>query len=191
MDKTQTDHTEHQWASQGEDVSCVHCDCRPASVQSTLACVGGEDEIKQGDVRLVRMDDGTPSSIVVIIQLHEEDGYAWANVMHCHDDLEMVTSMDLVLNPASATCKTTSYLVVQTDLYSTCDMKNIHECLGTIGDHEAECVSRVFRNQQPTSDHHWAGTRLTGKDDPRWQFKVDQGENTRLVQQASLKRLLT
>ena len=190
MEEKQIDHSEHRWAAQGEDVSCIKCDCRPASVQSTLACVDGKDEVKQGDVRLVRMDDGTPSSIAVIIQLHEEDGFKWANVMHCHDDLEMATSIDLVLNPASATCNITSHIVVQTDLYTTCDMKNIHECLGTIGDHEAECISSVFRNQRPQSDQHWSGPRMTGELDHRWQFKVEQGEHARTVQQETLQRLL-
>ena len=67
--------------------------------------------------------------------------------------------------------------------------------MGTVGEHELECMNEVFRNADVVSDYHYKGTRMgatleEAQADDRWQFKVVQGDWARLAQSDSLRILL-
>jgi len=164
--------------------------------------------LKRGEIRRVQLDDSPnmeTDRLALILSIHHGnhngEDVKWANVMYVHDDIRMATSVDLVLSPVSNTYHSAQpdcfvwQLVVQTDLYSTCAFDQIKEVLAVVGDHELECVNKVFRNEDPDSEHHWRGTSMGSTHeeavaDPRWKFKIDQGMWTKTAQSKSLSVLL-
>ena len=162
---------------------------------------------KRGEIRRVQLGDSPTMNdrLALILQLHQDtrwNGSArWANVMYLHDDLKMATTVDLVLSPSSPSYTSAMddmqewFQVVQTDLYSGCDIAQIKELVATVGDHELECVNQVFRNESVDSQYHWKGTPMgftleEAKADPRWAFKVKQGDWTRSAQSSTLSEVL-
>jgi len=166
---------------------------------------------KRGEIRRVQVGDSPSMSdrLALILQLHQDDhkgdhrgdGIQWANVMYLHDHLNMATTVDLVISPSSPSYTSAMddmqawFQVVQTDLYSACHIDQIKELVATVGDHELECVNQVFRNESVDSQYHWKGTPMgvtleEAKADPRWAFKVKQGDWTRSAQSSTLSEVL-
>ncbi len=148
--------------------------------------------LKRGEIRTVTVGD-SPSRHALILELCEEEGEKWALVMYMHDVERMATSVDLILSSDSPTCDYDG--VLQTDLYTTCSLHQIGDIVGTVGEHELECMNQVFRNADVVSDYHYKGTRMgatleEAQADDRWQFKVVQGDWARLAQSDSLRILL-
>tara|TARA_Y100000004_G_scaffold67064_1_gene75168 strand:+ start:2817 stop:3344 length:528 start_codon:yes stop_codon:yes gene_type:complete len=156
-------------------------------------------ELHSGELRVAN------DSLVLVLELNDEDGYQWANVMYVHDQVDMATSVDLVISTDSPTVELNealrlpNKLVIQTDLYSTCDLDHIGMLVGTLGEHEEACLNELWRSKERkptiTSDYHYTGepfsnvSREEAEKDPRWQFKVDQGSHTRTMQSKSLSKL--
>ena len=155
---------------------------------------------QRGDVR-----KGGDDCLLLVLAVNEEDGYEWCNVMYLHNDVDMATAVDVVMSTASPsftmlhTCLQIERWVVQTDLYSTCDLSLIGELVGVMGQHETDCLNELWKStvRAPTvaSDYHYVGqpfglTLEEAKQDPRWKFKEDQGDSLRSRQTKSLEKLL-
>lgn len=162
---------------------------------------------KRGEIRRVQLGDSPTMNdrLALILQLHQDTHKGgesrWANIMYLHDDLKMATTVDLVISPSSPSYTSAIddmqewFQVVQTDLYSACHIDQIKELVATVGDHELECINKVFRNEELESQYHWRGTPMgdtleEAKADPRWQFKVKQGDWTRHAQSSTLEEVL-
>lgn len=159
--------------------------------------------MKRGEIRRVQLGDApdaTSDRPALVLGVHEDGDNEWATVMYAHGLVEMATSVDLVLSVLSPSYSPVGgarlkALVVQTDLYSTCSLHQLQEVLACVGEHELDCIGQVFRDDRVLSGWHKAGSRMgstleEAKADPRWDFKVMQGEWTRLAQDDSLRKLL-
>ena len=159
--------------------------------------------MKRGEIRRVQLGDApdaTSDRPALVLRVHEDGGDEYATVMYAHELVGMATSVDLVLSVLSPSYTAVGgarlkALVVQTDLYSTCSLHQLREVLACVGDHEIDCVRQVFRDERVMSGWHKAGSTMgstleEAKADPRWDFKVMQGEWTRLAQSDSLRKLL-
>ena len=159
--------------------------------------MGANRTLARGDLRVVNGD-----SLVLVLDIHEEDGYKWAEVMPIHDQLDMATAVDLVVSTESPSLtifegsELLDHLVVQTDLLSTCDLEHIGALVGEFGDHECDCLNELWSSKERkptiTSVYHYTGEPFSNKGleeakkDPRWSFKVDQGKHTQERQSKSL-----
>ena len=159
--------------------------------------------MKRGEIRRVQLGDApdaTSDRPALVLGVHEDGGDEYATVMYAHGLVDMATSVDLVLSVLSPSYSPIGgarlkALVVQTDLYSTCSLHQLREVLACVGEHEIDCVRQVFRDERVMSGWHKAGSTMgstleEAKADPRWDFKVMQGEWARLAQSDSLRKLL-
>jgi len=155
---------------------------------------------QRGDIR-----QGGDDVLLLVLSVNEEDGYEWCNIMPLHNEVDMATAVDLVMSTASPSftmlnnCLQIERWVVQTDLYSTCDLTLIGSLVGVVGEHETDCLNELWkstgRGPTVTSDYHYVGqpfglTLEEAKQDIRWKFKEDQGTSTRSRQSKSLEKLL-
>ena len=156
---------------------------------------------QRGDIR-----QGGGDLLLLVLSLNEEDGYEWCNVMYVHDAIDVATSSDLVMSTESPSftmldsALTKRVWVVETDLYSTCDLSLIGDLVGVIGQHELDCLNEHWSSRQRypeiTSEYHYSGAPFVGetleevKLDPRWEYKVKRGDDIRGRQRKSLEKLL-
>ena len=155
---------------------------------------------QRGDVRR-----GGDDVLLLVLSVNEEDDYEWCNVMYMHNDVDMATAVDVVMSTASPSFTMSQNSlqierwVVQTDLYSTCDLSLIGNLVGVMGPHETDCLNELWkstgRGPTVTSDYHYVGqpfglTLEESKQDPRWKFKEEQGDSLRSRQRKSLEKLL-
>lgn len=139
-----------------------------------LAGQAADVEAEVGQIRLARPDRG-PSVTVLIVEV--QDGYVQG--LLCGDDYALATETDAVLEPRQSGCP--HRLLVHGDVSAAIMKARLSEVLGATPPELAQRIVLRGRGRDFDSRDLGRGTPIVDKDDPRWEWKLEQLKRVRGV----------
>ena len=150
-----------------------------AEGRSRRRLIGVRMRVSRGQIRSIRCssvgaipDSDTPERMVLVLRVDTKREFS--EVMLVHPYLELATSLDLVVTPEFSTIPYS--IVVETDTRAVVWTYQLEHLIGQLDSDALGTVGEVAYGQPLSRKGLCSATPLRGPLEPRWDFKIREGD---------------